>query len=79
MIDFLTRYYKGTIDIKKLYGQHYNLLECKKCNLIFQQQIPNKKFSQELYENYIDKDDSLKKKDNYEKKNIIKNFFMKWV
>ena len=34
MIDFLKRYYKGTIDIKKLYGRHYNLLECQKCNLI---------------------------------------------
>ena len=68
MIDFLSSYYKGTIDIKQLYGRHYNLLECKNCNLIFQEQIPNKKFSQELYEKYIDKDDSLKKKNNYEKK-----------
>lgn len=78
MIDFLKRYYKGTIDIKKLYGRHYNLLECQKCNLIFQEQIPNKKFSQELYENYIDKYDSLKKK-IITIKNIIKNFFTKWV
>ena len=86
MIDFLKRYYKGTIDIKKLYGRHYNLLECQKCNLIFQEQIPNKKFSQELYENYIDKYDSLKKKDNYDKKynkklfyemGLIKNIFKK--
>ena len=78
MIDFLSSYYKGTIDIKQLYGRHYNLLECKNCNLIFQEQIPNKKFSQELYEKYIDKDDSLKKK-IITRKNIIKNSFMKWV
>ncbi len=86
MIDFLTLYYKGTIDVKKLYGRHYNLLECKKCGLIFQEQIPNKKFSQELYEKYIDKYDSLKKKDDYEKKyskklfyemGLIKNIFKK--
>ena len=85
MTDFLTRYYKGTIDIKKLYGRHYNLLECKKCNLIFQEQIPDKKFSQELYENYIDKYDSLKKKiitRKYNKKlfyemGLIKNIFKK--
>ncbi len=86
MIDFLSSYYKGTIDIKQLYGRRYNLLECKNCNLIFQEQIPNKKFSQELYEKYIDKDDSLKKKNNYEKKynkklfyemGLIKNIFKK--
>lgn len=86
MIDFLSSYYKGTIDIKQLYGRRYNLLECKNCNLIFQEQIPNKKFSQELYEKYIDKDDSLKKKNDYEKKynkklnyemGLIKNIFKK--
>ncbi len=75
MIEFLSSYYKGTIDLKKLYGQHYKLLECGNCNLIFQEQIPNKKFSQELYEKYIDKDDSLKKKDDYEKKYHKKLFY----
>lgn len=86
MIDFLSNYYKGTIDIEKLNGQNYKLLECKNCNLIFQEQIPNKKFSYELYEKYIDKDDSLKKKNNYEIKyhkklsyemELIKNIFKK--
>ena len=86
MVDFLSSYYKGTIDIKKLHGRHYRLLECENCNLIFQEQIPNKKFSHELYEKYIDKDDSLKKKDDYELKyhkklsyemNLIKNIFKK--
>ena len=62
MIDFLSSYYKDKIDIKKLHGKYYKLLECKNCGLIFQNQIPDKKFSQELYERYIDKDDSLKKK-----------------
>tara|TARA_X000000950_G_scaffold152516_2_gene187532 strand:- start:915 stop:1787 length:873 start_codon:yes stop_codon:yes gene_type:complete len=86
MVDFLSSYYKGTIDIKKLHGRHYRLLECENCNLIFQEQIPNKKFSHELYEKYIDKDDSLKKKNDYELKyhkklsyemNLIKNIFKK--
>lgn len=86
MVDFLSSYYKGTIDIKKLHGRHYKLLECENCNLIFQEQIPNKKFSHELYEKYIDKDDSLKKKNDYELKyhkklsyemNLIKNIFKK--
>ena len=86
MIDFLSSYYKDKIDIKKLHGKYYKLLECKNCGLIFQNQIPDKKFSQELYEKYIDKDDSLKKKDDYERKyykklfyemNLIKNIFKK--
>ena len=86
MIDFLSSYYKGTIDIEKLYGRDYKLLECKNCNLIFQEQIPNNKFSYELYEKYIDKDDSLKKKNDYEIKyhkklsyemKLIKNIFKK--
>ena len=86
MIDFLSSYYKDKIDIKKLHGKYYKLLECKNCGLIFQKQIPDKKFSQELYERYIDKDDSLKKKDDYERKyykklfyemNLIKNIFKK--
>ena len=75
MIDFLSSYYKGTIDVEKLNKHHYKLLECENCNLIFQEQIPNEKFSQELYEKYIDKDDSLKKKDDYEKKYYKKLFY----
>ena len=86
MIDFFSSYYKGMIDIKKLNRYHYKLLECENCNLIFQEQIPNEKFSQKLYEKYINKDDSLKKKDNYKKKyhkklfyemELIKNIFKK--
>ena len=86
MINFLSVYYKGRIDIKKLNGKYYKLLECLNCKLIFQEQIPDEKFSQELYEIYIDKDDSLRKKDDYEKKykkklfyemGLIKNIFKK--
>ena len=77
MIDFFSSYYKGTIDIKQLSGHHYKLVECENCNLIFQEQIPNKQFSQKLYEKYINKNESFKKK-TIMKKNFIKNFFMKW-
>ena len=63
------------IDIKKLNGYHYKLIKCENCNLIFQEQIPNEKFSQQLYEKYINKDDSFKKKDDYEKKYHKKLFY----
>ena len=86
MTTFLEKYYKGLIDLNKLKDYDYKLLECKHCSLIFQEQIPDKKFSQELYENYIDKDESLKKKENFEKKyykkllyevSLINNIFKK--
>ena len=76
MANFLDNYYKGLININRLNGHDYNLLECQYCNLIFQEQIPNDNFSQELYEEYIDKHESLKKR-TILKENIIKNFFMK--
>ena len=68
MISFLETYYKGLIPIYRLDGFEYKLIECQNCSLIYQEQIPNKKFSQELYENYIDKEDSLFKKSSYEQK-----------
>ena len=83
---FLESYYKKLIDTKKLEKYYYSLIECQNCNLIYQKQIPNDEFSAELYENYIDKETSLKKKDDYENKyhkkliheiNLIRNIFKK--
>ncbi len=84
--NFLEGYYKKLIDIKKLEKYHYSLIECQNCDFIYQKQIPNEEFSVELYENYIDKETSLKKKDDYENKyykklfheiNLIKSIFKK--
>jgi 2-polyprenyl-3-methyl-5-hydroxy-6-metoxy-1,4-benzoquinol methylase len=86
MISFLERYYKGLINTKKLEEYEYKLLECQYCSLIFQEQIPDEKFSQELYEEVIDREDSLLKKEDFEKKfhkklfyeiNLIKGIFKK--
>ena len=86
MSSFLEKYYKGLINIKRLDGHEYKLLECQYCNLIFQEQIPDKEFSHELYEKFIDQAESLQKKDNFEKKyqkkliyeiNLIKSLFKK--
>ena len=59
---FLESYYKKLIDTKKLEKYYYSLIECQNCDFIYQKQIPNEEFSTELYENYIDKETSLKKK-----------------
>ena len=86
MTNFLKRYYKNRINLKKLDNYKYNLLKCQICNLIFQEQIPNEKFSKELYEELIDQSDSFQKKENFEKKyhkkllyevNLIKGIFKK--
>jgi SAM-dependent methyltransferase len=84
MNDFIQEYYKGLIDKKKLEEFEYKLLECQYCSLIFQEQIPDKKFSQQLYEKIISQEDSLLKKNDFEKKyykkllyeiNLIKGIF----
>ena len=75
MTNFLEKYYNDLIDIKKLEEHEYKLLECQYCSLIFQEQIPDEKFSQELYEDVIDKEYSLLKKENFEKKYYKKIFY----
>jgi len=72
MKNFLTTYYKKRINIKKLEKFKFVLLECNHCKTIFQEQIPDSNFSIELYEEIIDKNESLIKKENFEKNNLIK-------
>ena len=76
MRSFLSSYYKKNINLDELKNFNYVLFECENCKLIFQEQIPDEKFSLKLYEDIIDKDESLQKKDDYEKK-IIKNYPMR--
>ena len=66
--NFIKTYYKESIDILKLNKYDYTLIECLDCSLIFQESIPDKEFSNELYEKYIDPNESLQKKEGFEKK-----------
>ena len=86
MQKFLKNYYKDTLELDKFNDYDFKLLECQNCNLIFQEQIPSNEFSSELYENIIDKDISISKKNDYEKKfskklkyeiQLIQNLFKK--
>lgn len=61
---FLRNYYNKRLPIKIIQNNYYNLLECLNCTGIFQEQIPNKNFSFNLYEKYIDSKESLKKKED---------------
>ena len=61
--NFLELYYNNKLPLNLVLEHNYNLLECNKCKLIFQQFIPDKEFSIKLYENYISSQESLKKKE----------------
>ena len=74
LTSFIKKYYKKKIPLKKINNFNYNLLECKKCTGIFQEQVPNKSFNFSLYENYISYKESLKKKQNFYIKNYKKYF-----
>ena len=53
----------------------YELLKCDQCKFIWQKNIPEKNFSIDLYENIIDKEESLKKSEkkfNNQKKSYYK-------
>ena len=84
--NFINHYYKSLIKSSSLDGHEYNLLQCLNCNLIFQEQIPDDQFSKDLYEKFIDPNESLSKKDDFDKKfrkklsfemQLIKNLFKK--
>ena len=86
IVKFIKTYYKNSLNIIELDGYEYTLLECLNCSLIFQEQIPDEEFSIKLYEKIIDQDESLLKKEGFEKKfskklsfemNLIKNIFNK--
>ena len=57
--NFINHYYKNLIKGSSLDGYEYNLLQCLNCNLIFQEQIPDDQFSKDLYEKFIDPNETL--------------------
>ena len=74
LTEFLIKYYKNRIPLKKIQNYHYNLLKCSDCSGIFQEQIPDNNFAFKLYEKYISYKESLKKKENLNIKDLKKYF-----
>ena len=62
ILKFLGEYYDGKIPTYLIEKYDYKLIECKNCKLIFQKFIPDEEFSNELYDNIISSEKSLKKK-----------------
>jgi 2-polyprenyl-3-methyl-5-hydroxy-6-metoxy-1,4-benzoquinol methylase len=54
--DYLVSFYspQGGVEFQYLQDQDYILIECKKCELIYQKEIPNDLLMQKLYEEWID-------------------------
>jgi 2-polyprenyl-3-methyl-5-hydroxy-6-metoxy-1,4-benzoquinol methylase len=54
--DYLKRYYcpQGRPDFSRLNGEHYRLIECGACGLVFQDRVPSDAFLMEIYEVWID-------------------------
>lgn len=64
ILKFFYDYYSGKMPINFLDKYDYQLLECNNCRLIFQKYIPDKEFSNELYDKIISPEKSLQKKIN---------------
>ncbi len=56
--DYLREYYGGIgfIELDRLEGATYRLLQCGGCGLVYQQQIPGDELLERLYEHWIDPD-----------------------
>lgn len=61
-IYLLQKYYKKKISLGIFKNYIYKILKCSRCELEFQEFICNKKLSYHLYENIINKKESLNKK-----------------
>ena len=70
---FIKIYYKNLIPHKLLKKYYYVLNECCVCHGIFQKFVPDKKFSKNLYEKFIDSQLSFNKKIRMNIKNF-KNY-----
>lgn len=84
LVQFLKRHFNNNIPLKFLKNKYYKINECLNCKGLFQKYIFDQKFHKRLYENFINKEKSKKKKDDFsvkdfqtyfnEMKSIEKNF-----
>lgn len=65
IIDFIDNYYKNKIPHFVFENTNYSIKKCLNCTGLFQEYIFNNSYMGELYENWISKKDSLKKKEDF--------------
>lgn len=62
LFDFIYNFYHQKPEKEQLASGRYHILQCKKCRLVWQKDIPDGSLMKELYEIWIDSDRSLKKR-----------------
>lgn len=65
IIDFIDNYYKKKIPHYVFENTNYSIKKCLNCTGLYQEYIFNNSYMGELYENWISKKDSLKKKEEF--------------
>ncbi len=58
---YIQRYYAGRVDYAYLRDGHFTLVECARCGLIYQRELPDDALMQQLYDEWIDPDQSFQK------------------
>ncbi len=54
--DYVRDYYEavGIVEMERLCGAEYRLLQCERCGLVYQQEVPDDALLERLYEHWID-------------------------
>ena len=62
LADFLHQFYNGRIPAGALSGAHYRVVACDQCEFVYQASVLDEAGMESLYEDWIDQDASLAKK-----------------
>jgi 2-polyprenyl-3-methyl-5-hydroxy-6-metoxy-1,4-benzoquinol methylase len=62
LVEFIERFYRGRVAYKSLRSESYRVVLCQQCDFIYQDSILDEKGMQTLYEDWIDHQQSLLKK-----------------
>ena len=66
MADFLDEFYRGRLPLEALHGGVYRVVACRRCQFVFQDPVLDDSGMHLLYEQWIDDDRSLRKKQSAE-------------
>src|SRR5210317_2009003 len=62
LADYLEQFYRGRVALQSLQSASYRVALCEDCGFVFQDSILNDKGMQTLYEEWIDQEQSLRRK-----------------
>ena len=59
---FIENFYHGRVPLEQLEGASYRVVQCRRCEMLYQDQILDSSGMQSLYEDWVDQERSLQKK-----------------